>query len=496
MRPAHLPLITVLATALAATPAITSARVLLRNDSVEPGAEIAFYPRLLGEEFFASFFEVPDGLPNYQICRVLLWIGPNGFSVFDVRIDEADEDGVAGALVWQSDLDAFNVPASREHFSAIDLRPYRILSDVRRMRVRVRHVPGFDAPPTIASDTDGITPRRNQISALMRNGNWFRDFTENLPEEGLYPRPPGDWILRLELAAPGEACPAPDAPLPDPDPDLDAGPPPGDAGPEPDAGLPRDAAPSRDAAAPRDAAGRRDAAVAPDAGSPRDAGAPRPDFGPLAGELAVHRIEPASGPPDRNVEVVVVGTGFPVGGRVRVALGEARLLEPEVLSGSTLTAIVPEGLMPGTYDLAVHRLEDEQVAILPAAYTVEGALPDLALTGVTPARIRQGELAELTFAGAGFTTETRFRVGGVLLEGARVESPTQARGTLPAPLAAGTYAISAERGDEVVELGDAFAVVGGSARAADDCAVAPGRGGGGPWWVLLTFAPLALRRRE
>ena len=231
------------------------------------------------------------------------WIGPAGSNIFTVRIDEAD-DGQPLDLVWQSDLDASQIFGSVDRISSIDLAAQRIRSNVRRLRVRMRHVEGQNAPPGIASDTDGITAGRNMMTVLMRNGSWFRGFTEELQEDGSPPRPPGDWILRLELVGVDEACPGGVAPLPD------AGPP----NPPQDAGMPP---PPRDANTP---IGPRDAGVPEDdmAVPVADMEAPEPldrgvDRDSTAEEVALEltRISPERGPADRNTEVVINGRGFP-----------------------------------------------------------------------------------------------------------------------------------------------------------------------------------------
>ena len=63
-----------------------SGRIVLQNDSVQAGDQIAFYPNMRGGESFVSVFDVPADYPDFQICRVLLWIGPGGSNIFTIRI--------------------------------------------------------------------------------------------------------------------------------------------------------------------------------------------------------------------------------------------------------------------------------------------------------------------------------------------------------------------------------------------------------------------------
>lgn len=368
---------------LAALLTSPAAADILQNDSAAPGGEIAFYPRLQAEESFRVILDGPEW-PTYRICRLFVWIGPDDFNTFIVRIGEADAAGGEAALIWQTGEEVYQINGSQVALGALDLRRFDITTDARQLRVRFTHAPGFPAPPTIASDTDGITPGRNQIRFTLRNGDEFDDYTENLPVEGTNPRPPGDWIVRAEVVQVDEVCPAEDGPIPtldagvdDPDQGL-----PADAGPPPDARV-RDARPVEEDARPAPDARVRDARPAeedarPD--DPRDAGSPDArltDTGPTGGSdaqlgaFALERISPIAGPPERNIDVVVNGRGFPFGQPITAYLGQTRLLEAQVLSESTLTAIVPAGMEPGTYALQVER-SDGQIAILPEAYQVVG----------------------------------------------------------------------------------------------------------------------------
>ena len=72
---------------------VGSTRTILRNDSAEVGDMIAFYEQLQGTDAFTSIFDVPDEYEAFQVCRLLVWIGPAGFNVFTLRIAEADESG-------------------------------------------------------------------------------------------------------------------------------------------------------------------------------------------------------------------------------------------------------------------------------------------------------------------------------------------------------------------------------------------------------------------
>jgi len=425
-----------------------SGRIVLQNDSVQAGDQIAFYPNMRGGESFVSVFDVPADYPDFQICRVLLWIGPGGSNIFTIRISEADEAGEESTLIWQSDLDAYQIFGSREQLSAVDLVPERIRSDVSRLRVRMRHVEGQDAPPGIATDTDGVTPGHNRLSVLRRNGIWFRGVVEELMVDGTPPRPPGDWILRVEIVGVDEGCPGGNAPLPD----MGAPPVPRDAG------LP----PVRDASLPLGDAGLNvvDAAnvPAPDVGAPGslDAGTLADASASPLRDLELTRLAPIDGRRDRNTEVVINGRGFPLDGQIFGEIGASRLLELDVLSGSTMTAIVPAGLEPGEHDLRLTR-NDGQVAILPGAFTVFGDA--LALVAVQPAVMEERRPTELSIEGRGFTMGVTFSVAGNVLENVTFESAERARGTLYPSMPSGLYDLVARQDDDLARLEMAIEIV-------------------------------------
>lgn len=484
----------VVALALLATPALAFEQ--LRNDSVADGSEIAFYPRLQGEEEFHVVLNGPRNHDRYQVCRILVWIGPDDFNVFSIRLVDPSVEPPAG-LIWQTDLDAYQIFGSEHEMSTVDLRGERIFTRARQIEVQFAHVPGADGPPTIASDTDGIQAQRNRLWVLQRNGSWLLDWTENFPEEGLYPRPPGDWIVRLDVVGDAEECPRPDAP-PVP---VDMGPPP----PHPDMGpddrldmrvAPPDMRPPpidmqfRDMAV-SDAAPVDDMTISRADFGARDRGGR--DLGDRTGGFAIDRIVPGAGAPDLNVDVVINGRGFPFGESITARLGDTRLLEATVRGESTITAIVPAGMAPGTYPLSVAR-SDGQEAILPSAYTVLGG-GELALASVTPSEILEGNAERLSFLGAGFDDSTQFFVDTIELQDVVVTGSTEASGMLDAPLLAGTYDVLAVRGEHSAVLREALVVRRPGSAVSDDCGCRlDGRGPSWPGWALLILIGWRWRR--
>jgi hypothetical protein len=296
---------------------------------------------------------------------------------------------------------------------------------------------------------------------VQRNGNFLIALTDTLVDEGRPPRPPGDWVVRVLIAENGEPCPETEAVQADGG-IIEPPPPPRDAGVPPPPR--RDAEPQdvKDAAPPLP---RRDATpLEEDATSPFGEEVGRP-----LDELAVDIVAPTSGRSDQDTAIAVKGRGFPLDDEVRVRIGEARALEPEVTASTSLTAVVPAGLQPGKYDLSVERLVDGQRAILPQAYTVLGegevAAP-FSLLGLSPTNVTEGETPVIIFSGSGFTAETRFVIGNSALTPPAIESEGWARAQLLEALPAGTFDVVAFSSGAEARLAGAFRVTPRPSRSA------------------------------
>jgi len=457
---------------------------ILRNDAAEPGAEVGFYPSIQGGSFFSTVLDVPDDLPDYQICAVYVWIGPNDFNVFTLDIFDVDAQNERVSDVFRSDLDAYQVFGSRVAVNEIDLREQFVFSRARRLDVKLTHVEGFPGPPTIVADGDGITPRRNRMSGLRRDGTFFITYTEDIDPEGPIPQPPGDWILRLLVVGEDEFCPRTGAVLPDggviispPDEGV-APPPPVDAAPKP----------------------ARDAADGPSPEPPADAGpadareVDREAF--IGAPLRLDRIAPAEGPADDMTTVLVEGDGFFAESSLVLTVADVPAFDVTVMDEGLLTAIIPSGLPTGTFDVRATRGDGAQ-ATLPRAYTVIGeSAAGLAVTAVIPNTITEGTLQTLTLLGRGFTDDVEFFAGPLLLQGLTLQSGQRATAVMSTPLPVGTYEILLRRGDERASLPAALTVV-PPARSpnGDGCRfagpVSPPRAA---LWLLVPLALAALRR--
>jgi MYXO-CTERM domain-containing protein len=484
---------------------LPAAAELLRYDSIEEGDEVGFATIRAQDGEYGMRFDGPEGFAQYAICGIYAWIGPNGFNVFTVRIDGLGDNPV---LIWQSDLVGYQLTGSPDAFNYINLRDQRIVADSPEFLLRLRESL-FDEPGP-AFDSDGITPERNWISVLQRNGEFFDGYTEELPVAS---QPDGDWALRVLVEADWRDCPADATP---PMPGFDAGvpPPPRDASvdpPEPDAAVeppppeldaevePPPPEPDAEVEPPPPEPDSEVEPPPPEPDSEVEPPPPEPDAARRDPDwptvFTVDEVTPERGPADRNTEIVIRGEGFvPGDADARAAIGDARLLEMEILSWSTITAIVPAGLPAGAHPISVER-GDGQTAILPEAFTVVGDADGLAVTRVTPNGVRRGGVVELTIEGVGFESAIGFRVGTVELAAVEVDRPTLARATFAADLAPGTYDLVATLGDRQAVLEGALEVQGGTvAESGCDCSTSPDAPG--PPALLWFVAALGVLRRR
>jgi hypothetical protein len=273
-----------------------------------------------------------------------------------------------------------------------------------------------------------ITPGRN----FTNRGGW-RDASALVT---------GDFVVRASVlstelapwAAGGEcAAGAPDAGVRDAAPGTDAAPGPDvgpradaaagvdavsapDVGPSADAstgadvvGLDAqvgvDAAPSLDAEPAADAEVQADAGVVADAAvSPADAAvatdaAPSTDAGATLPAPTITSVSPDRGNNAQAVPLVITGTGFAPGLRVRI--GAVQLADPSLAGTTTIEASVPPGLAAGTYDVLVQN-PDGQAAVRARAYTVvvgDPAVADGCTCVVAPTGGRTVELSLVLLAG-------------------------------------------------------------------------------------------------
>jgi hypothetical protein len=104
---------------------------------------------------------------------------------------------------------------------------------------------------------------------------------------------------------------------------------------------------------------------------------------------ALLAITPGSGSASEETSVQIEGSGFAV--TPGVQLGDTWLLSVTVVNSTTLDAVVPAGMAPGTYDLSLHNGGDCQGAALSSAFTVtvECITPTVTLESDSPVVVGQ-----------------------------------------------------------------------------------------------------------
>jgi len=471
----HLSVAAALAAALSSAPARGETQ---RNDSVEPADRITFMGGFAATEWFASTFEIPPELIPWTLCGIQVWIGPAGFGVFTVRLWEDPEGDEPFAthtgILWDSDADGWQFTGSAQQLSGIDLKDWFLDPfDAPRVRLGFRHSEATPAPPSIAADTDGFQPRMNHVNAVIPSVDrvvqrWYT--VDDLPEES---QPPGDWILRLDVAGPGQACPEEPFVWPD-------------VGGQPDVGPPRDTGgppPARDTGGPPPA---RDTGPPPG----RDAGSGPPPATPV-GDLTIDLVIPRAVTRGRNHELAVFGDGFVTGASVSLACGDCGstggpfttdAFDVAVAGPRALHARVPAPDMPlGTYDVTV-RLPGGAWAALPLAMEVLAEGPaDVhpKVTRVVPDSAPAGTATPVVIEGSGFSPGAVVRLDDVACNDAEVLSGDRLTASVPSALGPGTYDLTVENPDGLASAPHPFtlteteAVI--SPRPSTGCSLVPGR---------------------
>lgn len=315
-------------------------RIVLCNDSVPDAVAMAtvdcpYLGTCTGEAYCGSF-GAPAGAYPLVLRRVWALLGPTDpGGQYDLEVYQ--ENGVAapGAQIAPQVANSYELAGNPAAFTQIDLsgvgNSYTIASG--RFRVCLRKQ--FDAGSTLCLDTGQQAPESNWLfastTACGQTGSWNEASAYFIMT---------NFILRPEVQTSTGGIVAP--------------PPDGGVAAHPDAGP----------AAGRDAGPGADAAVA-DSG-PGDGGGSAGTGAPV-----VSAVSPTSGSASSPTSIVVTGSGFVAGLTLTVGTTPA---ESVMLSGSsTIHAVVPAHLAPGTYDVVVEN-PDGQASVLTRAFTIPATM--------------------------------------------------------------------------------------------------------------------------
>jgi hypothetical protein len=152
--------------------------------------------------------------------------------------------------------------------------------------------------------------------------------------------------------------------------------------------------------------------------------------------------------------IQIEGINFTTG--MRAFLGSYELLDVSYVSDRQLTALVPDTIPPGTYDLRLVSVVDGRSATLLEAFTVLSDLPPV-VVAVNPKSSLNDTPVNIQIYGANFSPNTSASLSdgtsAIPVEGLLFISSSKLRGTVPAGIPVGVYdlVISDLGGDDTLE---------------------------------------------
>ncbi|MFO0579081.1 MAG: hypothetical protein U1A78_34185 [Polyangia bacterium] len=165
--------------------------------------------------------------------------------------------------------------------------------------------------------------------------------------------------------------------------------------------------------------------------------------------LTLTTATPAFGSPAQNTAVSIAGTGFVSTPRAYLATNggsagtsAAALSAVTFRSGSSLTAVIPAGLAPGSYDLIVVN-PDGSFGLKSKVFTVtQAAAPPPVVTSVAPSSVVESTTAPITILGTSFRSPqiapTCYDGANQVLAGATASVSTSTAQSISATLTAPT----------------------------------------------------------
>ncbi|MBN9391142.1 MAG: IPT/TIG domain-containing protein [Chloroflexi bacterium] len=152
-------------------------------------------------------------------------------------------------------------------------------------------------------------------------------------------------------------------------------------------------------------------------------------------------VTPNSRSNSASTVVTIQGTNFV--NLPTIKLGTNVLSGVTFISNSKVTAVIPAGLTPATYDITLVNPAGETVTAS-NAFTVGPPLPVPSISRVKPATVGNGAATTLTIEGSSFTDPMTVALDGVNLPASAVTVVSNAsiQVTLPANYATGTYDVS------------------------------------------------------
>ncbi len=213
--------------------------------------------------------------------------------------------------------------------------------------------------------------------------------------------------------------------------------------------------------------------------------------------LAVTSINPITAPNNQDTSVTIFGQGFTTATTFR--LGATPLTNVAVQNAGAVTAVVPQGVAPGTYDLIATTGAD--VVVFPSAFVVTAGeeqeeTGELVVLGISPSSLTQGTRTQVTLTGQGFAAGALVRIGSFSLENVMVQSDQILNCVVPDTIPAGTYDVIVTQGTTTVTLPSGFTILAVQASASQDGCAVVSDAPRGWWWVAVGLFWLGRRRAK
>lgn len=171
--------------------------------------------------------------------------------------------------------------------------------------------------------------------------------------------------------------------------------------------------------------------------------------------LTVTGIDPSEGLDNTPVTVTITGTNFLSG--ATASIGGTSLESVTVKDSTTITAVVPPGITPGTYDVIVYNSTIATARLL-SGYTVLSSSV-LQLTAIDPNHGPSDEDVVVTITGANFEGELTLLLGPNILDEMTVITSEMITATIPAGFDPGIYTVRLiDAEDNMAELEDGYTV--------------------------------------
>ncbi|MCL4234325.1 MAG: IPT/TIG domain-containing protein [Deltaproteobacteria bacterium] len=176
------------------------------------------------------------------------------------------------------------------------------------------------------------------------------------------------------------------------------------------------------------------------------------------GAIQLTSITPAEGLDSEDTAVTLIGASFLPG--ATATIGDTTLSQIEIVDGSTITAVVPSGLTPDTYDVSVSNSDGSTASLLDGFEVISADA--VRIDSVEPSSGENDEDVLVTIIGANFANPVTVFLGGFELDNPEpvFQSTTRVVVTVPAGTTPGVYSMTVVNPDDTSDTReDAYTVL-------------------------------------